>query len=162
MSNSRPWPATSGKVPFVDTGSATQEELEKVMATLNDLIRQFNELAEWVGSAADEEDSEQGDEQQEEEGEPGPEQNKDETGTPSQDQPRPVGGGGTSVYPGKVTGGSGASYTVNVYEGGLSNDPISRTVKQLQIDAGETIPVNTWALVAKVGDDYVMQVPVWL
>ncbi len=70
------------------------------------------------------------------------------------------GGGG---FPGKVvSGGPGSTYLVDVYEEGLSSAPVQRTVTQLSIDAAETIPADTWAVVGKVGDDYFMQVPVWL
>lgn len=70
--------------------------------------------------------------------------------------------GGGGVFPGKVTaGGPGDTYTVDVYEKGLSDPPTSRTVKQLSIDVSATIPANTWTLVFKSGADYLMQVPVW-
>lgn len=81
------------------------------------------------------------------------------TGTPTGG----AGPGGPSTFPGKVTaGGPGDTYTVDVYEGGLSSAPTSRTVKQLSIDSAETIPADTWAMVSKNGSEYTMQVPVWL
>ncbi len=74
-----------------------------------------------------------------------------------------VEGGGGGGFPGVVvSGGPGDSYQVNVYENGLSEAPIERTVTQLSIAADATIPVGTWALVGKVGETYFMQVPVWL
>jgi hypothetical protein len=81
--------------------------------------------------------------------------------TPSP-QPRPDSGGGGG-FPGKVvSGGPGVSYEVDVYESGLSAAPTRRTVRQLQIHESESVPADTWALVGKVGEEYFMQVPVWL
>jgi len=100
------------------------------------------------------------------------------------DKPGQGSGGGASVFPAEVMGGSGETYTCNVYENGLQNDPVSVPVRQLQIAGAETIPAGTWALVAKQSypdpsapipdpDDppaeappdltqYTMQVAVWL
>lgn len=78
-------------------------------------------------------------------------------GTGDQDQ---SGGGGG--FPGKVVSGTGSTYLVDVYEAGLSAAPTQRTVTQLSIASGETIPADTWAIVGKVGSDYFLQVPVWL
>jgi hypothetical protein len=64
-------------------------------------------------------------------------------------------GGGGGFY-GEVVSGSGSTYTVDVE--GVGNV----TVTQLQIDGDETIPAGTMALVVQVGENYFMQVPVWL
>lgn len=80
--------------------------------------------------------------------------------TPGTGDTGDTGGGGG--FPGQVvSGGPGDTYTVNVYESGLSSAPVSRTVKQLSIAIDATIPAGTWALIGKVGSDYFMQVPVW-
>lgn len=80
-------------------------------------------------------------------------------GPPTSD-PLPGGGGG---FPGQVvSGGPGDTYTVNVYENGLNQPFAARTVIQLQIHDDATIPAGTWALIGKVGNEYFMQVPVWL
>ena len=67
-----------------------------------------------------------------------------------------------AVFPGKVLSGTGDTYQVAIYRGGLSRDPTTVTVKQLQIDSAETIPVNTWATVFLLKGVYHMQVPVWV
>lgn len=72
--------------------------------------------------------------------------------------PNTGGGGG---FPGVVVSGTGASYTVAVYEDGLSSPPTNRAVTQLSIAVSETIPAGTWWTIGKVGNDYFMQVPVW-
>lgn len=73
-----------------------------------------------------------------------------------------AGGGGGGGFPGQVVSGSGNMYSVAVYEAGLSFSPTTRLVRQLQIHDDDTIPPGTWALIAKVGTTYYMQVPVWL
>jgi hypothetical protein len=83
-----------------------------------------------------------------------------------------VASGATSVYPGEIVSGSNATYTVNVYLKGLDNSPTSKTVTQLQIDSGETIPAGTKVMcslnnVIKTGEtepseEWTMQVAVWL
>lgn len=74
----------------------------------------------------------------------------------------PIGQEGGGGFPGVVVSGTEDEYLVDVYEGGLSEAPTQRTVTQLSIASGEQIPAGTWALVGKVGDEYFMQVPVWL
>ncbi len=59
------------------------------------------------------------------------------------------------VFLGSVVSGSGSTYKVN-----LGNKVV--TVTQAQINADETIPAGTKALVLKSGNSYAMQVPVWL
>jgi hypothetical protein len=64
---------------------------------------------------------------------------------------------------GKIKSGTGDTYIVTQYPDGpdeAAGDDI--TVTQLQIDAGETIPVDTWVFILKIGTNYYMQVPVWL
>ncbi len=69
----------------------------------------------------------------------------------------------TSTFPGKVVSGSGATYSVDIYQNGLSQTATRVTVTQLQIDASETIPADTWATVTRQSDgSYFMQVPVWM
>ncbi len=69
----------------------------------------------------------------------------------------------TATFPGKVLSGTGTSYEVEIYPSGLSGDTETVTVTQLQIDASETIPADTWAMVSQQADGtYTMQVPVWL
>lgn len=71
-----------------------------------------------------------------------------------------TGGGGV---PGKVLSGTGSTYQVQLYPNGPSAAAgATVSVKQLQIDSGATIPVNTWAIVTLAGAQYCMQVPVWL
>ena len=78
----------------------------------------------------------------------------------------PAGSGGGGI-PGKIISqSSGAVYNVELYEDGPSN-PTTRTVTvaQLQIDLGEIIPANTWAIIASQtvaeAEVFSMQVPVW-
>jgi hypothetical protein len=74
-----------------------------------------------------------------------------------------LGGGGGGGIPGEVVSGSGDTYTVTIYPNGLLGTTENVTVTQLQIDAGETIPAGTWAIVTQMGDgEYAMVVPVWL
>jgi hypothetical protein len=62
-----------------------------------------------------------------------------------------------------VVSGSGDTYQVTVYPNGLSGATETVEVTQLQIDAAETIPAGTWAMVTQLADGaYTMQVPVWL
>lgn len=70
--------------------------------------------------------------------------------------------GGAGGIPGKVVSGSGDTYVMTLYPNGLSGDTETATVKQLQIASGSSIPADTWAVVSVSGDEYVMQVPVWL
>lgn len=79
--------------------------------------------------------------------------------------------GGSSSFPAIITGGGpGNDYTANVYEEGLSGAVTAVNIRQLDIDAAETIPVGTWAIAVKVPitvgdvttDQWYMQVPVWL
>ncbi len=72
------------------------------------------------------------------------------------------GGTGGGAIPGIVTGGSGDTYTMTIYPDGTDQAGQSVQVKQLQIDSGETIPVDSWELVSKIGDVYYVQFPVWL
>ena len=79
----------------------------------------------------------------------------------SEDQP--VVASTSNVFAGEIVSGSGDTYTVNVYENGLSSGAVTRSVRQLQIDSGDTIPAGTWAMIGKGKDgSYFMQVPVWL
>lgn len=69
------------------------------------------------------------------------------------------GGGG---FPGEVlSGGPGATYLVRITtsDDGDTEDVLAT---QLQIAATETIPTGTKCLVAQVGEDYFIQVPVWV
>lgn len=85
------------------------------------------------------------------------------------------GGGGSntityapSMFPGQVvSGGPGTGpYVVNIYPNGLASASEAVSVTQLELDASDTIPVNTWCMVVKVGPAsaplYYTQVPVWL
>lgn len=75
---------------------------------------------------------------------------------------------GKNVYPGRVVSGAADTYVVAIYKNGFTGTPTNVTVKQLQIDITDTIPPNTWALVAEgskadgTGVEYTMQVPVFL
>jgi hypothetical protein len=80
-------------------------------------------------------------------------------GTPPRPQPEQQGGGG---FPGRVISGEGSTYQVAVYESGLAQAPVTRTVTQLQIASDATVPAGTWALVGKAGNSYFMQVATWL
>lgn len=73
----------------------------------------------------------------------------------------PPGGGGT---PGKIlSGGPGATYSVALYANGISAASTGTvTATQMQIEATETIPADTWTPVFQVGSAYFIQVPVWL
>ena len=64
---------------------------------------------------------------------------------------------------GKISSGSGSEYRVDLYENGQGSDS-TRTVDatQLQIVEDEDIPSGTWCLVLRVGEEYFVQVPVWL
>ncbi len=79
--------------------------------------------------------------------------------------PVPSSGGGGSgdstptAFAGTVVSGSGSSYQVSILVSGASQ---TVSVTQRQIDASETIPAGTSALVVKDGGNYYMQVPVWL
>lgn len=69
----------------------------------------------------------------------------------------------SSCFPGYVLGKeSGDTYSMRVYENGLTQDAVDVNVKQLDILPDETIPNNRWTLVSKVGDSYYMQFPIWL
>lgn len=70
--------------------------------------------------------------------------------------------GGGGGFPGQIISGSGNTYSVAVYESSLSGSPITRSVRQLQIDPSATIPPDSWVMVGKVGPDYFMQFPVWV
>lgn len=87
---------------------------------------------------------------------PGPEAPQPGTG-----QPAGGGGGGGGGFPGVVVSGSGDTYQVAVRLTSLTSTPVTKTVKQLSIDASETIPAGTAVVVNLVGADYFMQVPVW-
>lgn len=81
-----------------------------------------------------------------------------------------------ACIPGVVQGSQGGGkYNVTIYPQGMSEDPKTVVVQQLQIRADEQIPVGTYVLVSAVcidksGDEnkitfnytYYMQVPVWL
>lgn len=61
------------------------------------------------------------------------------------------------AFTGTVQSGSGSSYQV------LLDDGTTQAVTQLQIDAAETIPAGTRAVVVKNSSGvYQMQVPIWL
>lgn len=60
------------------------------------------------------------------------------------------------VSAGYIASGSGDTYQVTL----LTGETV--TAKQLQIADGETIPANTGVLLAKVDNQWVMQVAVWL
>lgn len=72
------------------------------------------------------------------------------------------GDGEPSVFPGQITSGTADTYEVDVYENGLGEGAVSRSVKQLQIAGDAEIPSGTWSVIGKVGEEYFMQVPVWL
>ncbi len=58
---------------------------------------------------------------------------------------------GPSTFPGKVTGGSGATINMQIYRNGTAGEATNVTgVKVMQIDSGETIPVNTWLPVIEI------------
>jgi hypothetical protein len=80
-------------------------------------------------------------------------------GTPPSPRPETQGGGG---FPGQVVSGDGSTYLVAVYENGLGQPPAQRSVRQLAIAEGASIPAGTWALVGKAGEGYFMQVATWL
>lgn len=84
-----------------------------------------------------------------------------------------------AMCPGIIQGGSGDSYQVGIYINGLDHKITQVSVKQLQIDPTEIIPIGTWCMVSRItlarkasGDgvainfvwDHIhyMQVPVWL
>lgn len=70
---------------------------------------------------------------------------------------------GSGTFAAQITGGTGDTYTADVYINGRSKAPVTKTVKQLEIDDAETIPAGTWALVARQKDgEYLIQVAVWL
>ncbi len=69
---------------------------------------------------------------------------------------------GGGAVPGTVVGGSGDTYQMTIYPKGLGGETQQVTVKQLQIDPTETIPVGSWEMVSKVGSNYYVQFPVWL
>jgi len=79
----------------------------------------------------------------------------DPAGNPIQPPAPPPQQGGGGFY-GRVLGGSGDTYQV------LLSNGSAVTATQLQIEASETIPVDTYAIVVQVGNAYFMQVPVWL
>lgn len=88
-------------------------------------------------------------------------------GTVTDDDGNPIdkgggGGGGGGGFPGQVLGGSGTSYTVAVYEAGLSFAPTTRIVRQLFISDDDAVPAGTWVHVGLAGTSYFMQVPIWL
>lgn len=67
--------------------------------------------------------------------------------------------GGGGGLPGVITGGSG-----NTYEVLVTTTAGTRTVTatQIQIAAGESIPIGSGCLVVQVGSLYFIQVPVWM
>ena len=132
--NERPWPSIGAQIPLIDVNANPGNEMEHVLATLNDLIRAFNDQNQAQGNPTIQQQGKQ----------------KEPTTTAT-----------SSVYPGVVTGGSGTTYTMNVYINGLGSAATTVTVTQLQLTSG-TIPAGTWALVAYVNGGYYMQVPVWL
>lgn len=92
---------------------------------------------------------------------------------PSPQNQQPKNQDSSSTFPGKVLSGSGNTYSVRIYTKGINNAGTVVQVKQLQISNDETIPPDTWCLVAKVTytkdqltkqkiTEYYMQVPVWL
>lgn len=48
MANSRPYPQTN-EIPLINTAALTQQEIQQVFATLNDLIKQFNSVVALQG-----------------------------------------------------------------------------------------------------------------
>ena len=135
--NERPWPSVGDQIPLINVNANPGNEMEQVLATLNDLIRAFNDQNKAQGNPTNQQ------RQPSKPGKPG------QTGT------------GANCYPGIVTGGSGNTYTMTIYTSGLGGSGTSVTVTQLQITSG-TIPTGTWALVAYVNGAYYMQVPIWL
>lgn len=73
------------------------------------------------------------------------------------------GAGGGSAAPAKIiSGGPGVDYTAEIYTNGTGADPITASIKQLDIDASETIPTDTWVIAIKVSNQWYCQVPVWM
>lgn len=74
--------------------------------------------------------------------------------------PQPQQGGGG--MPGQVVSGSGTTYQCKVWPQGTALPSLTVSVKQLQIADGESVPANTWVIVAKTTNgSYYMQAPVW-
>lgn len=73
----------------------------------------------------------------------------------------PSGGGGGGGVPAQILSGTGASYQATVFPTGLAGLTQVVAVRQLQIDAAETIPPGTWTFANLVGVNYYIQVPVW-
>lgn len=87
-------------------------------------------------------------------------------GKPMAAPPTPAAPSGSgSTFAGKIiSGGPGDTYQVTLYPAGKSGAAgATVSVTQLQIDAAETIPANTWTAVWRRADGgYEMQVPVWV
>ena len=71
------------------------------------------------------------------------------------------------MYPGKVIdfigfNGERSEYTVELYKEGLDTNPEIQKVVQLDVIHTDTIPKGTWVCVGITGNQYFMQVPVWL
>jgi hypothetical protein len=91
--------------------------------------------------------------------------NNDGTVTDGDGDPVDNGGGGTttggSVFPGKIISGASGIYQVAVYEDGLANAPVTRTVIQLSMDLSDVIAPDNWAIIGKLNNSYFMQFPIW-
>jgi hypothetical protein len=80
---------------------------------------------------------------------------------------RQSGGGGTTTesvsttYPGRIVSGSGATYTVNIYPGGLAASPTVVTATIDGIDEDSTVPADTPCVVIKAASTYYAFVPLW-
>jgi hypothetical protein len=72
--------------------------------------------------------------------------------------------GGGSLPARIASGGPGDTYTGDIYGAGpaAAATVIGATIKICQIDAGQTVPANTWLLVTQINGTYYGQVPVWL
>ena len=71
---------------------------------------------------------------------------------------------GSSTAPAKILSKvSDYTYNVLLYPDGLLATETETTCEQLGINAGQTIPANTWTLATQASDgSWYMQVPVWL
>ncbi len=87
----------------------------------------------------------------------------------------PTGTGGLNVFAGKVKSGSNQTYQMDIYRTGLAGSTTEVQATQLQIEANEVLPPDSWTLVIEVTPqttdtagvvtdegEYLMQFPVWL
>jgi hypothetical protein len=69
--------------------------------------------------------------------------------------------GAVTTYPGRIVSGSGATYTVNIYPGGLAASPTVVTATIDGIDEDSTVPADTPCVVIKAASTYYAFVPLW-